>query len=182
MAAPEFVPVPPVTTFNAPYVSSPWSFDPWEADRPAELPEGQPRAARFGYPGPDQGFALKLVRHFEDQLVLADREQSADACSGGVAVALKRASFFGRAPVIHDLRVAFTVWGYLAAAPSDLVDVRRPLFEEVANPHHYAERRRIADLVPDDTLRLGPAQVAERHQADWKGLLDLSLLDTQHPH
>ncbi len=63
--------------------------------------------------------------------------------AGCTAVALRRASLFGRAPVIHDLRIAFTIWGYLdAAPPAELVELRRPLFEGVANSlHHYEERR-----------------------------------------
>ena len=44
-------------------------------------------------------------------------------------LALKRASLFGRAPVVHDLEVAFTIWGFLGAAPPELVALRRPLFD-----------------------------------------------------
>lgn len=167
-------------SLRAPYESPPWSFDPWTADRPADLAEGQPRAAHYGNQGPDQGFVLKLARQFEGRLVLGERESQEDAVAGCQGVALKRASLFGRAPVIHDLTVAFTVWGYLGEAPADLADIRRPLFEEAANPHHYAERRRIADLVPEGALRLSPADAEAQHQADWRSLLDLSLLDTRH--
>lgn len=176
MAAPEFVPRPTVPRLNAPYASPPWSHDPWVADRPADLPAGQPRAARYGNQGPDQGYVIRLARRFEGRLLLGEREHEADALAGCRGVALKRASIYGRAPVIYDLTVALTVWGYLHDAPQDLVDLRRPLFEEVANPHHYAEQRRIADLVPEETLRLTPDQVADQHQADWQSLLDLSLL------
>jgi pimeloyl-ACP methyl ester carboxylesterase len=44
-----------------------------------------------------------------------------DAIVGCIGVALKRASLFGRAPVLHDLTVALTIWGYLGDAPPDLV-------------------------------------------------------------
>jgi hypothetical protein len=91
-----------------------------------------------------------------------------------LAVALKRASLFGRAPVIHDLTIAFTLFGFLDAdADDELVAWRRSLFEEVSNPHHYVEQRAIADLVPESTLRLSPSEVTARHDTDWRSLLDL---------
>jgi hypothetical protein len=70
--------------------------------------------------------------------------------------------------VIHDLRIAFTVWGFLAEAAPELVKLRKPLFEEVANPHHYSELRRIVDLVPVAVLRLSTAEVAQQAAADWR--------------
>jgi hypothetical protein len=49
--------------------------------------------------------------------------------------------------------------------------MRKPLFEEVAHPHHYFELRRLVDLVAEDTLRMTPQQVAQAHRADWRSLL-----------
>jgi hypothetical protein len=86
-------------------------------------------------------------------------------------VALKRASLFGRAPVMPDLTVALTVWGFLGDAPPDLIAYRQPLFAQVSSPHHYAELRRVVDLVPDEVLRRTPEQVANDHRADWRSLL-----------
>ncbi|MEZ5139615.1 MAG: hypothetical protein R2711_12865 [Acidimicrobiales bacterium] len=92
---------------------------------PARRAGHQRRPARrrrrpHGRPGPDQGYLLKLVPLLRDELVLADGEDRRDAEAGGVAIALKRASLFGRAPIVHDLRVAYTVWGLLSpsAPPS----------------------------------------------------------------
>jgi hypothetical protein len=178
MAAPEFVPRPAVNDLNAPYESPPWSFDPWLADRPADLGKGQPRAAGYGNQGPDQGYVLKLCRQYEGKLVLGEREHEVDALAGSRGVALKRASIFGRAPVIHDVTIALTIWGYLTEAPDDLLQIRRPLFEEVSNAHHYNEQRRVVDLVPEQSLRLSPAEAAAQHDADWQSLLDLSLLES----
>jgi hypothetical protein len=122
----------------------------------------------MGYPGPDQGYILKLVRSFEGSLVLTEGEHEADAIAGCTAVGLKRASLFGRAPIIHDLRVAFTIWGFLTEAPPELVKLRKPLFEEVSALHSYSELRRIVDLVPVAVLRLTPAEVTQQAQADWR--------------
>jgi hypothetical protein len=86
---------------------------------------------------------------------------------------MKRAALFGRAPVIHDLTVAFTIWGFLTEqAPAELVALRKPLFEEVTLPTHYAEQRQIVDMVPEATLRMTPAsKVAEAFRSDWRSLL-----------
>ncbi|MDD9372280.1 MAG: hypothetical protein PV358_19310, partial [Acidimicrobiales bacterium] len=110
---------------------------------------------------------------FRGQLQLASDESEDDALAGCVGVALKRASLLGRAPVIHDLQVALTVWGFLGDAPPDLIAYRQPLFAEVANPHHYPEQRQIVDLVPDDVLRRSPEQVAEARRAGWKNVLSV---------
>lgn len=178
MAAPEFVPLKPNDQTRS-YVSPPWRDDAWLPDRPAELVTngGQPDAdaGRMGAPGPDQGYLLSLVPLLRSELKLVGTEQVADAEAGGVAVALKRASLFGRAPVIHDLRLAYTVWGFLdAAAPAELVAERTRRFEGVRlTAHHYPELRAVADAVPESTLRLSPAEVASRHASDWRSLLAL---------
>ncbi|HVN50946.1 MAG TPA: hypothetical protein VMT43_05910 [Acidimicrobiales bacterium] len=167
MAAPEYVPHSPVDKPRV-YTSPPWSGEQWVADRPGELTGRQPLGPRLGYPGPDQGFVLKLARSFEPRLVLTEDESVDDAVAGAAAVALKRASLFGRAPVVHDLTAAFTIWGFLSEADGELVRLRRPLFEEVSHPHHYMELRRIADLVPQAVLRLGHQEIARVAASDWR--------------
>lgn len=154
-APPELLPVP----------------DGWKAQRPGDLVGGQPIGAKLGRPGPDQGFGLKLARRFEDRLELAPGEHAADAVAGCLGVGLKRASIYGRAPVIHDFDLAFTLWGFLGGAPADLVEFRRPLF--AAAEHHYWDQREISDLVPEATLRLTPQRVRDR-LPDWRALLTLA--------
>ncbi len=171
MAAPEHVPVDRNQPVRG-YTSPPRRPAPWLAIRPGEVvDDGQPRGARLGHQGPDQGYALTLARRFEGKLTLATGEHERDALAGAVGVALKRASLYGRAPVVHDLTVALTAWGFLDEAPAELVERRRRLFEEVSHPHHYVGARRIVDLVPDATLRLTPGQVSQAHRADWRSLL-----------
>lgn len=170
MAAPEFVPVDKSRPIRS-YESPPRRPDSWLADRPGELRGGQPRGDRLGNQGPDQGYVLHLVRRFAGKLNLTSGEHERDALAGAAAIALKRASLFGRAPVVHDLTVALTIWGFLGDAPADLVALRKSLFEEVWHSHHYAEQRRIADLVPGHVLRMSPQQVTEAHRADWRSLL-----------
>lgn len=178
MAAPEFVPLKPNDRPRA-YSSPPGRDDEWRAVRPGEVVSdgGQPDvdAGRMGAPGPDQGYLLGLVPLLRSELQLSDGENQADVETGGVAVALKRASLYGRAPVVHDLRVAYTVWGFLdAAAPAELVAERTKRFEGVRlTAHHYPELRAVADAVPETTLLRTPADVATAHAADWRSLLAL---------
>ncbi|MBW8827727.1 MAG: hypothetical protein JF603_15440 [Acidobacteria bacterium] len=167
MAAPQYV---PTTLEDQPRkgLSLP-PADAWLADRPAEVGAHQPRGRGFGTAGPDQGYALKLARRFDDRLSVVAPEHHEDAVAGCLGVATKRAALFGRAPVIHDLGIAFRIWGFLGDAPDELVDLRQPLF--VAAAHSYAQRREIADHVPDDTLRLSKDEVAGRFPAEWRVLL-----------
>jgi hypothetical protein len=171
MAAPEYVPRPKAEKARV-YESPPWRSESWTATRPADLAGGQPSGPHLGYQGPDQGFMLKLARTFEGTLTLTDGEHEADALTGACAIAMRRASLFGRGPVVHDLRVALTIFGFLTPSPDpQLVVLRKQLFEACAGLHHYGELREVVDAVPEATLRLTHQQVAERFAADWRGLL-----------
>ena len=141
----------------------------WTQSRPSELRgPTQPAGLQLGSPGPDQGFALKLARRFDDRLVLGAGESGEDAVAGATAVALRRCSRLGRAPAVYDVTFAFTLWGFLGGAPEDLVEFRGPLFRSAA--HHYQAVRAIADCVADETLRLTPEEVAERI-GNWREML-----------
>ncbi|MCU1366277.1 MAG: hypothetical protein JWL72_4574 [Ilumatobacteraceae bacterium] len=172
MAAPKFAPVSAtdvVRTYESPeHVPQAWS-----PDRPAEIHGRQPEGARLGYQGPDQGYVLTLSERFRSRIVVAAGESVNDAIRGSINIALRRASLFGRAPVVHDLTIAFTIWGWLdASAAADLVSRRSALFEGVANTdHHYTEGRLIADLVPESTLRLTPDAATSAYAAGkWREL------------
>jgi hypothetical protein len=168
MAAPDYVPTPlseqPRESLRLPPPR------PWMADRPADLQRGQPVGPKLGRPGPDQGYLLKLAEDFEDRVEVAEGEQAEDAIAGCAAVAMRRAALFGRAPVAHDLELALRLWGFLGGAPDDLVEFRRRLFGGAA--HHYWDQRAVTDLVPDETLKLTPAKLADR-LSDWRQLLDV---------
>jgi len=172
MAAPEYVPVPPTEEARVPWkspdhVPAAWTLD----ERPAEVATGrQPIGPRLGYPGPDIGYALTLVPHIEPEVRVSAGEQVQDAVVGCTGIAMRRAAMFGRAPVIHDLRLAFTIWGFLDdAPPGDLVDHRRPRFAEAARD--YETQRAIVDQIPEATLRRTPADVAAAYPAAWRELL-----------
>ena len=166
MAAPDYVPTETAAADRY-YVSPPRRPQPWLADRPGELTGGQPDGEGLGVPGPDQGYALRLARRFEGDLLLGPGEHAADAIAGCVGVALKRAASFRRAPVAADLDVAFRVFGFLPPAPDEsLVVWRKELFAGVSHAHHYAEARALVDLVPEAVLRMAPSEVEAACAAD----------------
>jgi hypothetical protein len=173
MAAPKFAPVPAIGDIKS-YRSPAYVPDPWMPDRPGDLDGGQPSGPRLGYQGPDQGYALVLANRLAPQLVVADDEDIDDVVKGCTAIALRRASMFGRAPVIHDLRIAFTIWGFLdPAPPADLVALRVKRFEGAGHPHHYEVARALADEVPASTLQMNPDKVAAAYRTEWRRLLGL---------
>lgn len=141
----------------------------WVLDRPGD-PVGlePPSGPRFGATGPDLGYGLKLARLMEPKLLLAEGEHAEDVVAGGFACGARRASFFGRAPVIYDMEWAFGLWGYLGGAPDELVEWRRPLFRGAAE--HYWDQREIVDAVKVEALRLTPAQARE-NLGRWKDFL-----------
>ena len=146
--------------------------DPWFPDRPGVVDGPQPTGSRMGAQGPDQGYALALAERLAPRIRLQGQVQLDDAIRGCLGIALRRASLFSRAPVIHDVTIAFTIWGFFDEAPPDDLIARRPqLFEGVGDVHqHYVEGRRIVDMVPESTLRMTPAEVAAAYPARWREL------------
>lgn len=170
MAAPRFAPVPPVEPVRA-YESPEFVPPSWQPSRPADIEGRQPEGERLGYQGPDQGYILKLASLIRGDIKVTAGENVDDAIRGCTLVALRRASLYGRGPAMHDLTLALTIWGYLnPLAPADLVATRSRLFAGVASVHHYAESRKIADLVPESTLRMSPQQAAVQMPGAWRTL------------
>jgi hypothetical protein len=171
MAAPKFAPVPPADDARG-YASPDHVPDQWMPDRPAEIRGFQPEGGRMGYQGPDQGFAIKIANTFRPRLCLQGTESEGDAITGCLGIGLRRASMFSRAPVVHDLTIAFTMWGFLDdAPPADLVALRRSRFAGLAQSHSYDARRALVDGVPESTLRMQPAQVTAAYPGRWRDLV-----------
>lgn len=171
MAAPRFAPVPAAEQVRT-YESPEHVPESWVPERPADIEGRQPVGTHLGYQGPDQGYVMTLAGIIEPKVKVQYGEVVADALKGCSLIALRRASLYGRAPVIHDLTLALTIWGFLDDnPPADLVATRKKLFEGVRNTlHHYGEGRAIADMVPEQTLKMTPQQVSGRMPHDWKEL------------
>ncbi len=174
MAAPKFSPVSPTDHARA-YSSPDHVPEPWHPDRPGDIEGFQPGGPRLGSQGPDQGFALRIAERLRPKLRLTAGEHEDDAIRACLGVALRRASLFSRAPVVHDLTIAFTIWGcFDESPPPALVDLRRSMFEGLRHTtHHYMEARAVADLPPESTLRMTPAEVAAAYPASWQSLLGI---------
>jgi hypothetical protein len=172
MAAPRFSPVPP--TERPRYYESPDHVPaPWSPDRPGDIEGFQPTGPQLGSPGPDQGFGLRIANRLRPRLQLQTGEHPDDVVQGCLGVALRRASSFSRAPVVHDVDLAFTIWGYFDPdPPADLVALRSRLFEGLRHVgHHYTEARAVADMVPETTLRMTPDEARAQYPANWRSLV-----------
>ena len=125
----------------------------WRADRPGDLVDGvQPQGALFGSPGPNVGYALRLVHRASSEFVLGPGEHRADAEAVVAAVAMRRASSFGRGPIGADVDRAVALLGYRGDADADTVARRA---DAVAGAHHeYGTCRQVADQVDLEVLRL----------------------------
>jgi hypothetical protein len=134
---------------------------PWIANRPAEL--RTPTALRgpsVGTPGTDAGFALRLARRFAHDLKLTEGESEHDALVGCALIAARRAALYGRAPSIYDVQVALGLWAFLVDAPAEMVAARRRAFASVS--HDYVTQRALVESIPEESLRLSPAEVQAR--------------------
>jgi hypothetical protein len=131
----------------------------WRADRPGDLPEGQPEGMLLGSPGPNVGYALTLAERVRDQFDLAPHEHVDDAIAVVAEVAMRRAAAYGRAPVMHDLEIALRILGYRGGADPEFVEWRA---KSVSGAHHeYAVRRVLVDAIPVDVLKLAPDAVGD---------------------
>lgn len=141
----------------------------WAPRRPAELRgPARPMGRRFGKPGPDQGYALRVARTFEARLVLCEDEDIEDVLLGCALLAGRRAGAMGRAPGAPDVRWALELWGFLDPdPPSGLVAARVAAFASLS--HDYVAQRQLVDQVPEGTLTLATEEVGAR-RADWRDL------------
>ncbi len=131
-----------------------------------------PQGGLYGNHGPDIGYAYKLARLVREKLKTVSGESLEDAEAGVISVAMRRAALFGRAPVVADLDVAATIWGFYDDQPaSGLRVLRAEMFEGARNPiHGYDLRREIANVVSEHALMMTPAAATTAHAQDWAGL------------
>jgi hypothetical protein len=140
-------------------------------DRPAEILGRQPQGAKLGHQGPDQGYILLLANRVKHKIKVQEGENLEDAIRGTIGIALKRASMYGRAPVMHDLTFALTIWGwFVETPPADLLAKRRTVFAGLRDAHHYYECRELVDMVPDTTFQLSIDQLTASTPMSWRAL------------
>ncbi len=151
MAQPNFAPIEKKDT-----VSEIQKLNPpkgWKPNRPGEIPDrvNLQKKDWFGNPGPDQGYALVLFKRFANEIKLDKTEDMHDVKAGVVAIAMKRAAIFGRAPISKDLEFALDKFGFLKEANQDAVAKRRAIFKSAG--HEYCKRQEIADMVDENEIK-----------------------------
>jgi hypothetical protein len=103
-------------------------------------PDQVPHGAGFGTPGPDTGYAIRLLRQLE-----GDLDPNLEAVL--VALMAARASRHGRAPIREDLEVAKLVAGLGEGLPPALAERRARWLAAV--PHERSRgRAAVADVDP----------------------------------
>ncbi|MBP1632422.1 MAG: hypothetical protein H6Q11_710 [Acidobacteria bacterium] len=134
---------------------------PWSARRPGDLvaPQQVPWGGAFGTPGPDTGYALRLLAG--RPLALAEGERRDQAEGLVAALMAARASLLGRAPVAADAEVAEMILGLGAEGPAAgaAADARRRLWGQGAE----AVRRLLEATDPE--LLAAPADEVRRRWA-----------------
>ncbi len=138
----------------------------WSPDRPGEItsPAAAPWGGAFGTPGPDAGFALKLVA--DRELPLLDGETRGDVEAAVATLMVARASHFGRAPVGTDAAVAEALLGFGTPEPSWRLAWTRGLAHD-----HHARRDLVSAVVPG-ALFAGADEVRGRADAGERLIVD----------
>lgn len=132
----------------------------WVNERPGAItsPDQQPWGGAFGRPGPDTGWALRLIRRAEWDRSHRGKEIEAVL----VTLVGARASYFGRAPVPQDVEVALTLLGLrpddLAADSVELLHRRREHGLDHA-AHEHTKGVRLLEEIPLDHLTATPAEL-----------------------
>jgi hypothetical protein len=125
---------------------------PWSPHRPSEFRPGpRPSGGASGAPGPDQGYALTLAARLAPRVVLAEGERIEDAIAAALAIGLRRAAIFGRAPVSADLEFALASLGFLGSVDAATAVRRQKLISGLS--HDYFRQRRLADICDETALR-----------------------------
>lgn len=138
----------------------------WRADRPGDIsgPRDMPWGGAFGTPGPDTGYALRLVD--DEDLSLEPGERRAAVVSTVAQLMAARASLFGRAPTPEDRDVAVLLLGLSSGdeIPSqhrqELIAARRHWAPGVARSATKA--RQMVAMVPEELLLMTPEDVRHR--------------------
>ncbi len=125
----------------------------WRPDRPGDItsPEQMRWGGAFGTPGPDTGWAFKLVAEGD----LPERTPLLERLVATLMGA--RASLFGRAPTIEDLEVAKQILGLGEGADAEL-DAQRHRWLDAAAHEKIPGKQALSEIGPE-LLKAQPAGV-----------------------
>jgi hypothetical protein len=115
-------------------------------------PDEMPRGGPFGTPGPDTGYALKIIGRTQIDGLTDERQAVLAALMGA------RAAAFGRAPTPEDLEVAMALCGtWDEQAPAQIRERAERWFGAV--PHEKSKGRAAVADIDHDLLMEKPDRV-----------------------
>lgn len=125
----------------------------WRPNRPGDItsPEQMPWGGAFGTPGPDTGWAIKLVAEGD----LPGRTPLLEKLVATLMGA--RASLYGRAPIMEDLETAKQILGLGEGADPEL-DAQRNRWLEAAAHEMIPGKHALYEIGPE-LLKAQPAGV-----------------------
>jgi len=135
----------------------------WSPGRIGEVgsPDAVPVGGRFGNPGPDAGYAFRLLS--DREIATAPGEHRRDAVAAVAAVMSARAASFGRAPVIGDAEVAEVILGYSGPASGGMAAVRADAIAGLA--HHPAASRPLIAAIDRGALVASLGEITRMAEA-----------------
>lgn len=139
----------------------------WRPTRPGEIlaPADMPSGPSFGRPGPDAGWAIRLVRRADFDR--GSRPRLLEALLNALVGA--RAAAAGRGPAPQDVEAALSLVGLrtegLDEAARTRLDARREEWLDAAAADRSAGRAALRDI-PADLLSEAPERVRARLSAD----------------
>lgn len=123
----------------------------WVADRPGDEDSKLNGAGElFGNAGPNIGYAYTLVGRIYDSLILSSNEHRHDVEPLVAEIAMRRASHFGRAPIMKDVDCAVHLLGLGAELDNEETKQRVLLIHDCGHNEH--KRRTIVNSIPDELL------------------------------
>lgn len=143
----------------------------WIGNRPGDdLLQKKDNELLLGNPGPNIGYALKIVNNEFDTLYLVEHENEHDVVALLAEIAMRRASVFGRAPVKADVVLAAHILSYDVEPTQGEEKWRPQLIHNCSHDEH--RRRQIVNSVPQMIIK------GENHGHDaisgwWEKLEDL---------
>lgn len=120
----------------------------WSPDRPGDMrtPGDVPRGGAFGNPGPDTGYALRLLR---GRLLPGGEGLRSDVEAALAAVMAARGSALGRAPVAADIDAAIILL--------ELDDASAPRLAGIG--HDHARLRGLVAAIPAHRIGLSRSEL-----------------------
>lgn len=142
----------------------------WKASRPGYvgLAKRKETDMLLGNAGPNVGYAMKLSHRQSGEFFLVDHENRHDVEILIAEIAMRRASNFGRAPMIDDIHFATHLLGY-DDTPTQGEEKWRPALVNGCG-HNEHRRRIIVNSIPQPIIEGEKGQLHEAISGWWEKL------------